>query len=197
MDTSSSLLIRVRDSGDAAAWREFVAVYQPLIVAYAIKQGLPAPAAHDAAQDVFIKLLKALPTFQLDRGRGRFRTWLWQVTFSAVVDRTRREGRRNRAERVWKERRATPEEPAEWRAMLHWRVMEHALKKVGADVSPKTWSCFDRHLRQRRPAAEVAAEPGVSVNSVYVNASRVLDLVRKARAELMGDLSDGADDLPG
>ena len=51
METSSTLLVRVRDHGDAAGWREFVAVYEPLIVAYACKQGLAEPAARDAAQE--------------------------------------------------------------------------------------------------------------------------------------------------
>lgn len=197
METRSSLLVQVRDTGDAASWREFVAVYEPLIVAYARKRGLSGPAARDVAQDVFVRLLRALPTFRLDRGRGRFRTWLWRVTASALVDRARRDGRRLEAERQWRERRPADGPPDEWRRMLRERVLRHALRKVEAGVGLAQWSCLARHLLERRPAAAVAAELGVTVNTVYVNASRVLAKVRRACAEAMGDLDDDPDDLPG
>jgi hypothetical protein len=89
METSSTLVRRVRGAGDADSWREFVALYEPLIVRYALgrRRGLSEPDARDVAQDVFVRLLKALPTFELDRSRGRFRTYLWQVTASALAGR--------------------------------------------------------------------------------------------------------------
>jgi RNA polymerase sigma-70 factor (ECF subfamily) len=91
MKTSSTLLKKVRDAGDADRRREFVTIDKPLIVSYSRRRGLSEAEAEDATQDVFVRILKALPTFALDRGRGRFRTWLWQVTSSAIVDRARRE----------------------------------------------------------------------------------------------------------
>jgi len=46
--------------------------------------------ARDIVQDIFIKLAEQLPTFQLDKNQGRFRTWLWRITRNAVIDHVRR-----------------------------------------------------------------------------------------------------------
>src|SRR5262245_23713440 len=96
-DTRSTLLRRVRDPADADAWRQFVALYRPLLRAYALKRGLAETDADELVQDVLARLVKALHGFDLDRRRGRFRTWLWKVTFNALAERARRDRRRGRA----------------------------------------------------------------------------------------------------
>jgi RNA polymerase sigma-70 factor (ECF subfamily) len=199
METSSTLLKKVRDTGDPESWREFLNIYKPLIVSYARRRGLSEAEAEDATQDVFVRILKALPTFELDRGRGRFRTWLWQVTSSAIVDRARREGRRVHAEKVWGEGHdgSEPRDQDEWFTLFHRRVLECALRRVRSETRPLAWACFEEHVLKRRPASEVAADLGTTVNAVYVSASRVLGRLRERCAESMGELSDDPDDLPG
>src|SRR5262245_3077094 len=83
IQTNTSLIMRVRDPQDTSSWREFVELYEPLLVSYARSRGLHETDARDVAQEIFINLLRAMPTFELDRRRGRFRTWLWQVTVNA------------------------------------------------------------------------------------------------------------------
>ena len=199
METSSTLLCRVRDSGDAASWREFVMLYEPLIVRYALssRRGLSEPDARDVAQDVFTRLLKALPTFALDHRRGRFRTYLWQVTATALADRARRGQRRAEAEREWLARHQAPDDRAAWDRAFRQRVLGHALERVRAANDPRTWACFERHVLGHEPAAEVARELGVSANAVYVNSSNVLSRVRARCAECLEELSDDPPDLPG
>jgi RNA polymerase sigma-70 factor (ECF subfamily) len=199
METSSTLLKKVRDTGDPESWREFVTIYKPLIVSYSRRRGLSEAEAEDATQDVFVRILKALPTFELDHGRGRFRTWLWQVTSNAIVDRARQEGRRVRAEKVWGEGHdgSEPRDQGEWLRLFHRRVLECALRRVRSETRSLTWTCFEEHVLKRRPATEVAAGLAVTVNTVYLNASRVLARLRERCAESMGELGDDPDDLPG
>jgi RNA polymerase sigma-70 factor (ECF subfamily) len=199
METSSTLLCRVRDTGDAASWREFVMLYEPLIVRYALssRRGLSEADARDVAQDVFARLLKALPGFELDRARGRFRTYLWQVTTSALADRACRGQRRAEAEREWRARRDDPDDRAEWDRAFRQRVLGHALARVREVTSPTTWACFERHVLGHEPTAEVARALGVSANAVYVNSSNVLSRVRARCAECLEELSDDPQDLPG
>jgi RNA polymerase sigma-70 factor (ECF subfamily) len=199
METRTTLLCRVRDAADSDGWREFVALYKPLIVRYALsrRRGLSESDARDVAQDVFVRLLKALPTFTLDRSRGRFRTYLWRVTTSALADRDRRGRRRAAAERGWLDRRYGPDARAEWDRAFRERVLGHAMERIREATSPKTWACFERHVLQREPAAEVARELGVSANAVYVHSSTVLSRVRAKCAECLEDLSDDPHDLPG
>ena len=199
METSSTLLGRVRDAGDAASWREFVTLYEPLIVRYALSRGrgLSEPDARDVAQDVFARLLKALPTFELDRARGRFRTDLWQVTRSALADRARRGRRRADAEREWRARSQTPDDRAGWDRAFRRRVLGHALGRVRAACHPRAWACFERHVLGHERAAAVARALGLTVNVVYVHSSNVLSRVRAECADCLEDLSDDPQDLPG
>ena len=48
--TRPSLLVRLRDARDEAAWRQFVDLYAPLVYGYARKQGLQDADAHRALQ---------------------------------------------------------------------------------------------------------------------------------------------------
>jgi DNA-directed RNA polymerase specialized sigma24 family protein len=77
--TRSTLLARARDPADAEAWGEFVVLYEPLLTSYLRHRGLGAEDQRDVVQEVFARLVKSLPNLELDRRRGRFRTWLWQV----------------------------------------------------------------------------------------------------------------------
>ena len=83
--TSPSLLSRVRDSGDAAAWREFDARYGDLIVRFCCRSGVQHPDAEDIRQVVMVKLAKALRSFHYRRERGRFRTYLGRVVRNEVA----------------------------------------------------------------------------------------------------------------
>src|SRR5262245_53794731 len=72
--------------GNAESWGEFVALYEPLLLGYVLGQGLSRQDAADVVQDIFIKLFRTLANFKLDRRRGRFRTWLYQVTRTGIAD---------------------------------------------------------------------------------------------------------------
>src|SRR5262249_50946368 len=161
--TGSTLLMGVRDPADAEAWGEFVALYEPLLTAYLQHQGLGPEDTRDVVQDVFARLVKSLPDFELERGRGRFRNWLWRVCRNTLVDWARRRRRRARAGAAWWGRRS--ESPAEsqddldsrWETLHRHRVLAFALERVRARTRPTTWACFERHLLHGRPSAEVAA----------------------------------------
>ncbi len=200
--TRSTLLVRIRDPADTKAWGEFVALYQPLLEAYVRKRGLSEEDVRDVVQDVFARLVKGLPEFELKRHRGRFRTWLWQVCQSTLCDWARRRRRRSRAEDVWLNRlseappKSTSDPDADWVILHRRRVLSFALERVRARAKPASWACFEGHVLERKPSALVARELGLSVNAVNVNCSRVLDRIRRFCAEHLEDLADGLDPLP-
>src|SRR4051794_16340254 len=102
-ETRSSLLHRLRDPADRESWGEFVALYEPLLLAYVGSKGLQESDARDVVQEVLVKLHHVLPDFQFDRARGRFRTWLWQVTSNAIADWARARKRHAREEDAWRQ----------------------------------------------------------------------------------------------
>jgi RNA polymerase sigma-70 factor (ECF subfamily) len=187
METRPSLIQRVRDNADTSAWGEFFSVYQPLLFAYVRKRGVSEQDAADVVQDVFAKLSQALEHFEFDAERGRFRTWLWRVTQNALADWARRRNARDRAERGWADEFKPPDGEntgPEWDQLYRRRILETALERVRLSSQPVTWACFAGRILEDRPAAEIAAETGVSVNAVYINASRLLTRVREECAAL-------------
>lgn len=78
-DTPTTLLNRLRSPGDRDAWAQFVHLYTPLLYHWVRKLGLGTTEAADLVQDVFVTLLRTLPTFEYDRQRS-FRAWLRTVT---------------------------------------------------------------------------------------------------------------------
>src|SRR5947207_15653546 len=82
--TRPSLLVRLRDPGDAAAWRLFVDLYAPMIHGLARRRGLQAADAADLTQDVFRTV--AARHRDYDSRRGPFRGWLYTVARNRVSD---------------------------------------------------------------------------------------------------------------
>lgn len=179
--TRSTLLERLRAGSDRASWQEFHAAYEPLLTRYVFSQRIPPDEVPDVLQEIFAKLLQALKTFQYDPQRARFRTWLYRVARNQVHDWRRR--RRRRREECYAPEQivaVSPEtEPFDWNAEHRQRVLEFALETVRDKTAPLTWICFVRHHLQRRTAAAIALETGLTENGVYSNAARVLDRVRK------------------
>jgi RNA polymerase sigma-70 factor (ECF subfamily) len=184
--TSVSLLQRLRRPDDPAAWDRFVRLYTPLLYGWARRLGLQPADAADLVQEVFVVLVRKLPEFQYNP-RQRFRGWLWTVTVNKY-----RESRRRQAVAVAQTHGdAQPEpsvpDPAEAMAEAEYRhyLVQRALRLLQAEFPPATWKAYREHILEGRPAADVAADLGVSVNAVYIAKCRVL---RRLRAELEGFL---------
>ncbi len=198
-ETRHSLLVRVRNLGDARSWSEFNAIYRPLIFGYLRSLGLKEHDANDVTQEVFCRLMAILPKFELNPRKGRFRTYLWKLTYSTLVDRARRRKVRDRAEEEWVRRFSEADESESRKLEEAWtlrhrkRILEVVLPRVRATTSRTAWACFEGRLVHRRPAAELAAKLGINANAVYVYASRVLQEVRRRCAEIEGEMGDDCD----
>src|ERR1700724_692032 len=92
--TRPSLLVRIRDPGDKEAWRQFVALYAPLIHGLARQRGLQDADAADLTQEALRAVVAAAPGLVYDPARGSSRVWLYRVTCNKIHD--FRESRQNR-----------------------------------------------------------------------------------------------------
>jgi RNA polymerase sigma-70 factor (ECF subfamily) len=179
--TPVSLLERLHEPADPAAWARFVDLYTPLLFHWARRTGMQEPDAADLIQDVFQILMRKLPEFAYDKERS-FRGWLRTVLLNQWRTRLRR-----RAALPLDENDARLAQPddrdalmeKEYRDFLIGRAM-HVMK---TDFQAATWKACWEHVAQGRPVAEVAAELGLTVKAVYLAKARVL---RRLRQELEG-----------
>ena len=185
--THPSLLQQLKQSPDhaasRAAWNWFVRLYTPLLCYWARRFGLQEHDAADLVQDVFTVLVKKLPEFSYD-GSGSFRAWLRTITLNKFRDRLRQPVLSSAAAQPLPAELPQDEDSDVLEAVEYRRYVVHrALQLMQAEFAEKTWKACWEHVVGGRPAAEVAAELGISVGSVYVAKSRVL---KRLRQDLQG-----------
>lgn len=77
--TSPTLLGQQRDLSNATAWRRFDDAVGDLIIRFCMTRQLQRADAEDIRQQTIVQLMKAIPAFDDDRTRGRFRDYLLRV----------------------------------------------------------------------------------------------------------------------
>jgi RNA polymerase sigma factor (sigma-70 family) len=192
--TRASLLLRLRDQQDDAAWTRFVDVYGPLVFRYAQRRGFQDADAADLTQDVLHSVARAMRSFQYDRTRGSFRGWLFTATRRAWQ--RARANRRQQAQAVGSEvdrlveggpARTIDQERGEWDHEFDGRLFDWAAQQVRGEVQAPTWEAFWRTAVEHANPCEVAAALGLSVGAVYVAKSRVLARLRTVIQEVQRD----------
>jgi RNA polymerase sigma-70 factor, ECF subfamily len=180
--TSASLMERLGRNDEPAAWGRFVELYTPLLYRWCRQLGLSDTDAADLIQDVFVILVDQLPRFRYDPSLS-FRAWMKTILLNVWRKHWRKVARAPKSDR-------DAEDVADREASRLLEESEHrdylvgrALQIAKVDFEPATWKACWEFVMRERPAADVAAELGISVNAVYLAKSRVL---RHLRSELAG-----------
>jgi RNA polymerase sigma factor (sigma-70 family) len=189
--TRGSLLLRLRDPRDEAAWQEFVQLYAPLVYGYGLKQGLQDADAADLSQEVLRAVAGAVGRLTYDPIRGAFRNWLFTIVRRKISDwRTAQHNRtRGSADSGIHEllnHCPAPENlEAEWETEWEQRIFSWACQQVRREASDTTWQAFWRTSFGGERGKPVAAALGISVGAVYLARKRVLarlqELVRSVQ----------------
>ncbi len=189
--TSTSLLVRLQQApADQAAWTEFVRRYGPRIHDWGRRWGLQEADSQDVAQDVLLKLVRAMQAFRYDPAR-RFRGWLKTVTHHVWQDLAR--GRRPvavggapSADDPLQSLAARDDLTAGIESAYEQELLARALARVKPRVQPQTWEAFRLTAFDGLSGAEVAARLGIPVTSVYKARSNVQKLLEAEAADLEG-----------
>src|SRR5262245_55866716 len=93
-ETSESLLLRIRDPSDFAAWTQFNAIYRPVVYRVARRAGWQDSDAEDLAQRVMMLVARSISDWQRDSQKSGFCSWLNLVARNALIS-TLRSSHRN------------------------------------------------------------------------------------------------------
>ena len=192
VSTPPSLLERLRQSPDQAAWERFVELYTPLLFSWTRRLGLASHDAADLIQDIFTVLVEQLPTFSYDRTRS-FRAWLKTVTHHAWHDiavKNSRPGRGSGDTGAFAALDGIAVRDALARCLedaYDEELLREAMGRVRLRVEPRTWDAFHLLAVEEVPGAEVARRLGMKVATVYVARSKVQRLLRDEIARLDAD----------
>lgn len=192
--TRASLLVRLRDVGDADAWREFVRLYAPIIYGFARKRGLQDADAADLMQEVLRSVATAAQRLEYDPSRGTFRGWLFTVTRNKVFNFLESNGRRvigsgdaRVQEHLEQHADAGGTLATDWEADYQRTTAAQAMERVKKEFQPATWQAFLHTAIEGQTPAQVAARVGLSVGAVYVAKSRVIARLRQEIETMQGD----------
>jgi RNA polymerase sigma-70 factor (ECF subfamily) len=192
--TRRSLVLRLRNPDDEAAWAEFVQIYEPLIYRLARSKGLQDADAQDLCQEVFRAVSSAIKRWDPDPAKGSFRGWLFRITRNLLVNflagqrrQPRGSGRTSVQELLEAQPAGDPHAQGEFAIEFKRRAFRWAAEQVQSEFTPSTWQAFWRTGVEHRPVAAVAKELGLSEGAVYVARSRVLARLRDRVEQLTGD----------
>lgn len=186
--TDVSLLGRACES-DPAAWERLVKLYGPTVYGWCRRRwDMRSEDAEDEVQDVFGAVASKIATFKRERSGHTFRDWLWTVTKNKVVDHWRRRDGKPEARGGTEAHPVLDQVPAEERddgssSTGDSRLLRRALGLIRSEFEDRTWQAFWRLAIENQVPADVAADVGMTANSVYVAKCRVL---RRLREELDG-----------
>jgi RNA polymerase sigma-70 factor (ECF subfamily) len=191
MDTSVSLLERLAGAPTDDDWRRLNDLYQPLLRAWMARAEVPASDVDDLVQDVLFVISRDISGFEW-RGQGAFRAWLRTILAHRVRDYFRGQKYRPTAtgDSDFLRRLDDLEAPDSalsrlWDSEHDKHVAASLMRRVQGDFAPVTWQAFRRHVLEGEPAALVAEELGLALNSVLMAKSRVLKRLRQEAAGLV------------
>ncbi len=184
-DTRASLLIRVRDPADQAAWYEFVEIYRPIILRLARQKGMQEADAEDIAQQVLVAVAKAIEQREHDPKRARFRTWLGRVAHNAILNaltrRKRDRGSGDSALLAVLNGHESPSGPDSDLLRLERRreVFRWAVRQIRKEFRQGTWDAFWLTAVEGRAVEVVAKELDKNRGAVYAARSRVIRRIQE------------------
>jgi RNA polymerase sigma factor (sigma-70 family) len=199
-DTRYSLLARLAQPDDAAAWDEFVATYQSAIYRYARGRSLGDSDANDLVQRVLMAVHQAVGSWQPSGRSGSFRAWLFRTAHLLCLKSIRERQRHafstggssavkqlhaiadSQSIQTGSDGQQSAEDWERW--AFCW-----AASQIEQEVEPHSWQAFWLTAIENHPAAKVAEQLGMRVGAVYAAKCRILAKLRTVVGQLSrGDL---------
>ena len=195
-ETSESLILRVKDPADGAAWSAFLAVYRPVVYRLARSRGLQDADAEDLSQQVFASIARAVEGWEPADGRPPFRAWLYRIARNEVVKAiTRRKpDLAAGSSSVQMQLNEVPQREEHATSELIRESRQEAFRWAAAEIRPEfsesTWGMFWDSTVDGKPVKEVASAYQRTAGVVYLARYRVMQRLKEKLEEVSDIWSD-------
>ena len=192
--TRSSVIRAVADTENEAAWDRLFDLYAGFVYSIARRKGLSDADADDIVQVVFADLARNLPTFQYDREKGRFRSYLTGLVNWRVMDKLKLAKRdADMKKDFWEAARAAAGGEDDF-ADREWQsaAMEEALRRIKPEVRPEHYAAFVASAVEGQDTETVTKLYGISSDNLYQIRMRLTAKLRETTEEVLAEM-----DAPG
>jgi RNA polymerase sigma factor (sigma-70 family) len=179
-ETQTSLLVRIQNPRDDDAWREFVAIYRPVVYRLARMRGLQHADAEDLSQRVVISIQRAIGNWRVDAAKGRFRFWLAKIAQNAIINAlTRRPldvpvGGSAIRDLLEKHPQPDPDTQQELQREYRRSLFRWAAQRIMPEFHDGTWKAFWLTTVEGMGVEEAGQVLRKGVGAVYAARSRVM-----------------------
>lgn len=191
-ETNESLILRVKNPADAAAWSAFLAIYRPVIYRFARSRGLQDADADDLAQQVFVSIARAVESWTPAADGPPFRAWLYRIAHNEILKAiTRRKpdaaaGSSSVQEMLHSVPQHDSDASVELMREGRLEAFRWASAAIRHEFTAVTWTMFWQSTIEEQSVENVARTHGRSSGAVYLARYRVM----KRLKEKIDDVSD-------
>lgn len=183
--TRASLILRLQNSEDLAAWDEFAAIYGPVIFKIATSRGFQTADAENLVQEVMIAVSVSVSNWLERDDRGSFRAWLLRIARNATVDMitqkaTRPLGHDGNAAQVHLANLPAPSELSNDIDLEYERtVFRWAAERARESVAEHTWQAFWLTCIEQLSVEAAAARLNTRPGNIHFARSRVMARIKR------------------
>lgn len=189
--TRSSVLKAVTDTENTAAWNRLFDLYAGFVFSIARSKGLNDADADDIVQTVFADLARNLPTFEYDRAKGRFRSYLSGLVHWRVNDRLR-SGKRDAELKCafWEEAKSAASAEDEDFEEREWQqaALEEALRRIKPEVRPEHYAAFVASAVEGQDTETVMRLHGLTSDNLYQIRKRLTAKLQEKATEVLAEM---------
>lgn len=182
-DQFDTLLLRVAESRDRAAFKALFEHFAPRVKAYAMRLGAPAGQAEDLAQEAMLTLWRKAHLF--DPAKASAATWIFTITRNLRIDLLRRE----RLVPLDGDPALEADSEPDAGQGFETRQSEEALRQALRSLPPEQNQIVMLSFFSDKPHSQIAAELNLPLGTVK---SRLRLAMTRLRAGLDTSLGEGA-----
>ena len=187
-NTRETLLLKLKNQHNEAAWQEFNNIYKGFIWAILIKMHVPSADQDDLVQEILLKAWKSLPEFEYNRSKGKFRNWLSQVTSNAACSYFRQH---NKKSKLFSDTQTDQGVEAEIDKITRdeWKsfISQMAWEKVSKTLSDSVRQCFEL-ISKGEDLNDIATKMDLPYNTVCVYKRRIINKIAKEISDLEDEI---------